>query len=248
MSGWMSRSIPLLVVVAIGCSSGVADDPILVLSSAEALEEGKRLMEEEKYRQARDYLIHAFEVEPNSAGGREALLLAADAYFLQGGEDNYIRAEGKYRDFQTRFPTSRDAAYVQYQIASSLIERLKKPDRDQTSTHDALTELQTVIELYPTSEYAAKARERIDEVRQLLAEHEMTIGYFYLRYRNYNGAKQRLEYLLENFPEYEHRDRALYLLGLTLFRSDQFEESEEAFERLRLEYPESTYVDEIPGA
>jgi outer membrane protein assembly factor BamD len=237
-----------LAVAGIACSSGIADDPILVLSSAEALEEGRRLMEEEKYRQARDYLTHAFEVEPNSAGGREALLLAADAYFLQGGEDNYIRAEGKYRDFQTRFPTSRRAAYVQYQIANSLIERLEKPDRDQTATRDALTELHTVIELYPTSEYAEQARGRIGEVRQRLAEHEMAIGYFYLRYRNYNGAKQRLEYLLENFPDYEHRDRALYLLGLTLYKSDQLEESAATFERLRTEYPGSAYIKEIPKA
>ena len=83
------------------------------------LAEGKRLMGEEKFQQARDYLTHAFEVEPNSAGGREALLMVADAYFMEDREDGYIRAEGKYRDFQTRFPTSQKAAYVQFQIADS---------------------------------------------------------------------------------------------------------------------------------
>ena len=57
-----------------------------------------------KYNKAGALLTHAFEVEPNSRSGREALLLAADAYFLHGGSDDYIKCEAKYRDFLNRFP------------------------------------------------------------------------------------------------------------------------------------------------
>ena len=248
----MRRRIGLAVVVlglaiaVVGCKSGIEDDPILVLSSAEALAEGKRLMGEEKYQQARDYLTHAFEVEPNSAGGREALLLVADAHFLQDREDGYIRAEAKYRDFQTRFPTSQKAAYVQYQIADSLMRRLEKPDRDQTATFDAMTEFHSVIELYPTSQFAPLAQEKIVEVRQHLAKHELAIGYFYFRSRNFNGAKLRLEYLLENYPEFESTDRVLYLLGMAFYKIEQTEESETAFDRLRNEFPDSEFINKIP--
>ena len=66
-------SVGLLIVVAligVGCGEGVENDPILRLSAKESLEQGKALMEQEKYIRAREYLIHAFEVEPNSAGGR----------------------------------------------------------------------------------------------------------------------------------------------------------------------------------
>lgn len=235
-----------IAVGAAGCRSGIENDPILVLSSAEALAEGKRLMAEEKYQQARDYLTHAFEVEPNSAGGREALLLVADAYFLQSREDGYIRAESKYRDFQTRFPTSQKAAYVQYQIADSLMRRLEKPDRDQTATFDALVEFRSVIELYPTSQFASQARDKIVEVRQHLARHELAIGYFNFRSRNFNGARQRLEYLLENYPEFERTDRVLYLLGMSFYKDKKVEESQTAFDRLRSEFPDSEFVTQIP--
>ncbi len=71
--------IAALVVTWAGCSSGPKSDPLLMLSSAEALAEGKALMEQGKYIRAREYLTHAFEVDPNSVGGREALLLEADA-------------------------------------------------------------------------------------------------------------------------------------------------------------------------
>ena len=249
MRGSIARvAVALIALVSVGCQSGIENDPILVLSSAEALAEGKRLMGEEKYMQAQDYLTHAFEVEPNSAGGREALLLVADAHFLRDREDSYIRAEAKYRDFQTRFPTSQKAAYVQFQIADSLMRRLEKPDRDQTPTFEALSEFQNVIELYPTSQFGAEAREKIGLIRQHLARHELAIGYFYFRSRNYNGARQRLEYLLENYPEFDSTDRVLYLLGMTFHKIENPEESAAAFARLRGEFPDSEYVGKIPNS
>jgi outer membrane protein assembly factor BamD len=236
----------VLVALGLGCSSGIKEDPILVLSSAEALEEGKKLMADGKHRLARDYLTHAFEIEPNSLGGREALLLAADAYYLEGGTDDLIRAESKYRDFQTRFPTSQRAGYVQFQIAECLSGRVEKPDRDQAATLQALEEYQTIVELYPTSQYVQRALEEMKSLRQILAAHELQIGRFYLRYGNLNGARLRLEYLLDNFPAYDDRDHALFLLGMTLRKARQTDESAAAFARLESEYPDSSYVGKIP--
>ena len=94
-------------------------------------------------------------MEPNSTIGRESLLLAADTYYLQGNNANYIQAEAKYRDFLNRFPTSEQSAYVQFQIANSLAKRMERPDRDQAVTRKALEAYQDLIRLYPTSEYAA---------------------------------------------------------------------------------------------
>ena len=159
-----------------------ADDPILRLSAEESLATGKELLAREKYARARPYFTHAFEVEPNSAVGREALLLAADTYYLEGGSANFVQAEAKYRDFLNRFPTSEQAAYVQFQIANSLAKRMEKPDRDQTVTRKALEAYQELVRLYPTSEYAAQAQEQIEVVRANLAEHEFVVGRFYLRY------------------------------------------------------------------
>ena len=174
-------SVGALIVVGLvggGCADGVEDDPILRLSARESLEQGKALMEEGKYARARDYLIHAFEVEPNSAGGREALLMVADAHYLQGGNQNFIKAEAKYRDYQNRFPTSEFAAYVQYRIASSLAQRTLKPDRDQSATRKALSAFDDVIRLFPTSEYVDEATSEVVRLRAILAESEFVKGVF----------------------------------------------------------------------
>lgn len=240
--------VALLSLTAVlgGCASRGAVDPILQLSAQEALARGKELMADEKYARARDYLSHTFEVSPNSEEGREALLLVADCFYLDGGRSNYIQAEAKYRDFLNRFPTSDRAAYVQFQIANSLAQRMGRPDRDLTATQEALEAYEELLRLYPTSEYAAQGREKMRLVRENLAEHEYIVGDFYLRYRLPSAAEKRFEYLLENYPAYSEKEKVLYKLGVSQARGRQPEEARETFERLAREYPESEYLARLP--
>lgn len=228
------------------CKSGPGTDPILRLSAQEALERGKELMAEEKYFRARDYLTHAYEVEPNSVAGREGLLLAADSFYKDGGRSNLVQAEARYRDFINRFPTSDRAPYAQFQIANSLAQRMGRPDRDLSATEEALTAYQDLIRLYPTSEYAAQAREKIRLVKENLAEHEFLVGDFYLRYRLPPAAVNRFEYLLENYPGYSEKDKVLYKLGVAYLEGRQPEKARETFDRLEREYPQSEYLAELP--
>jgi outer membrane protein assembly factor BamD len=257
----MNRPLPALLIaaaallpLAAGCKSGLGEDPILRLSASEALVAGKELMAAEKYARARRYLAHAFEVEPNSLSGREALLLLADSYYLDGGALNFVQSEAKYRDFLNRFPTSDQAAYAQFQIANSLAGRMEKPDRDQSATENALAAYQELIRLYPTSDYVAPAREKIGEVRERLAEHEFTVGSFYYRRGLQMAAIDRFEWLLEAYPDYDQRDKVLHYLGLAYAKSRNPEHSgkaDDVLERLRREHPDSPYVtrpsDEVPA-
>lgn len=235
-----------LATFGAGCKSADKVDPILQLSAEESLVRGKELLADGKHARARDFLNHAFEVSPNSVEGREALLLVADSYYLDGGRSNYIQAEAKYRDFLNRFPTSDRAAYVQFQIANSLAQRMGRPDRDLTATHEALDAYDDLLRLYPTSEYAAQGREKIRLVKENLAEHELMVGQFYLTYGLPRAAADRFEYLLENYPSYSEKDKALFHLGIAQSKGLLVAEARETFERLEREFPESRFVDQIP--
>lgn len=239
-------SIAILMPLA-ACRTSVADDPILRLSAEESLVKGKELLAREKYADARKYLAHAYEAEPNSSAGREGLLLAADTLFLQGGTQNLIQAEAKYRDFRNRFPTSDKAAYVQFQIGKSLAARMERPDRDQSDSQKALEAFQEVARLYPTSEFAEQAGTESKRVLDNLADHEFVVGLFYLRYGLPVAAVQRFEYLLNTYPEYAERDKVLYHLGRAYQRQQQPEQAAATFERLRTEFPQSPFVGEIEG-
>ncbi len=252
----MKSLLPILLVSALllpvaGCSGKRREDPILLLSAAEALEMGKALLAEEKYYKAERHLTHAFEVEPNSRSGREALLLAADALYLRGGPDNFIRCEAKYRDFLNRFPTSDRADYAQFQVANCLSQRVEKPDRDQKVTRKALDAYEELLRLYPTSTHLSEARQKIGEVIDLLAAHELTIGAFYLRYGKGAlcvAAIQRLEYAQEEYPSFSRMDAVLFHLGKAYLRCKREEDAQAAFAELRDDYPQSEYLDEAARA
>lgn len=251
MSSLITKRIAVLtflLLAAGACKSGrIREDPILRLSSAEALVEGKRLFEQGKYNKARPYLSHAFEVEPNSAGGRDALLMVADCYFEAGSQSDLIQAEAKYRDFQNRFPTSPKAAYVQYQIAQSLADRIEKPQRDQTATLKAKSALEELIRLFPTSEYADSAREKLDTVHERLAEHEFLVGHFYLRYGLPSAAATRFEGLLRDYPDSPIEDKTLFYLAKAYASLARPDDAQATWGRLRSDYPQSPWIAKIPA-
>ncbi len=255
-AGWLHRArLPLycalllaLGVGPMGCGGGgIENDPILRLSAAESLEQGKQLMEQGKYGQATKYLSHAFEVEPNSATGREALLLVADAHFAHGGPDNLVQAEAKYRDFLNRFPTSDRADYVQFQIGNALSARLERPDRDQKPTLEALDAFRELLRIYPTTEYRDEAEAKIGELLSLLAEHEFSVAFFYYRYGLPGASVNRLHYLLDTYPSYAEKDKAYFFLGQAYRKGGQEEKATEWFQRLRDEFPDSSYISDIPS-
>lgn len=253
-SSRLQRIAALCVVLVLSACSAGKEDPILRLSAQESLEQGKALMAEEKYRNAKEYLVHAFEVEPNSAAGREGLLLAADSLFLLGGFDQWVESERRYRDFINRFPTSPRADYAQFKAAQSLARRMEKPSRDQEVTRKAFSAFEDLIRLYPTSQYIPEARSEMKEVRQLLAEHEWVVAFYY--FRASGGGKRsrrlagpaiaRMEHLLENYPDYEQKDKIYAYLCRAHARIEQPEKAAEACATLRQTYPESTYLSKLP--
>ena len=234
-----------LAFATIGC--GKREDPILRLSAEESLTLGKQFLEEEKYARARRHLIHAFEVEPNSRSGREALLLAADALYFQGSTENYIKCEAKYRDFLNRFPTSDRSDYAQFKVAECLAARVERPDRDQEVTLDALEAYEELLRLYPDSEYLPEARQRMREMNDQLAAHELVVGSFYNRYGGTGicqAAIGRLDYLQESYPQFAEMDAALYNLVVAYSRCGQFDNAEETLADLRRRYPDSEFLDD----
>ncbi len=237
--------LTLLSTVACGRKR---DDPILRLSAGEALEIGKEFLEQKTYFKARRHLTHAFEVAPNSRSGREALLLAADAYFLHGGSDNYIKCEAKYRDFLNRFPTSDQADYAQFRVASCLARRVEKPDRDQKVTRDARQAFEELLRLYPTSEYLPEARQEIQVINDRLAAHELVIGDFYSDFYGQGicmATINRLEDLPEQYPTFSQMDAVHYHLGVAYRRCRQQDDADREFETLRRDYPDSQYVGKV---
>ena len=245
-----------VVALALGCAGGGKESPLLRLSAEEALAKGKDFMARKKWFPAREHLSHAFEIEPNSAIGREALLLVADAHFFEGGSQNFIKSEAKYRDFQNRFPTSERAGYAQFQIAASLARRVRRPDRDQSITREAMAAFDDLLRIYPSSEHVEESREQIRRLRGRLAEAEYIVGKY--NYRRglyakcgrvcYRAAIARIEGLLADYPDYEGKDKAYHIMTVAALGAGEREKADRFAELLRSEYSGSKYVGKIEKA
>ncbi len=247
------KPIGIVVVAAalstlVACSGKQRIDPILQLSTAEALIRGKELMGDKKYLRAQRYLDHAFESSPNSREGREALLLAADSLFYNGGTDNFIRCEAKYRDFLNRFPTSDRSDYAQFQVGNCLLKRIEKPDRDQEASRKALDAFEELLRLYPTSDYVEDGQSQIEAVLHNLAESEYLIAHFYVRYRLCQAAINRLDGLTYRFPNYGEPDKALFLLARAFDQCGEKEKADNAYAKLSEQSPQSPYLGQVPKA
>ncbi|MEM6793270.1 MAG: outer membrane protein assembly factor BamD [Acidobacteriota bacterium] len=236
-----------LAFLATACGGGARQDPILRLSAEEALDLGKGFLEQEKYDRARRHLIHAFEVEPNSRLGREALLLAADALFLRGGTESFIQCEAKYRDFLNRFPTSDRSDYAQFKVAACLAARAERPDRDQSTTRLALEAFGELLRLYPTSSYIPESRQRIRELTDQLAAHELIVAIFYNRYGGTgicDAAIARLEGVQADFPQFSRMDEALYQLVKAYGSCNQLDNATATLADLKRRFPDSEFLED----
>jgi outer membrane protein assembly factor BamD len=215
----------------------------LLTTPKEALfEKGKALIEKKKWEQGRKYLSFVFETYPNDPVGRDALLLVADSFVRQGGASAYTEARYRYRDYLNRYPDAPKRDYARYQFAYCSDKEHGKPDRDQTPTREAIQQYQALIREYPDSAYAGAARERVRQLIDLLAEHEFSVGYFYMRKGSLGSAMGRFSSVEERFPDYGAKDKLFYYQGRTLTRLGREDEAARYYSRLLEEYPQSDFA------
>src|SRR5262249_49608903 len=205
-------------------------------------EKGKALLEKKKYEEARKYLNHVFETYPNEQMGREALLLVADSYFKQKTTTGYTEARYRYRDYLNRYPGAPQRDYARYQFALCSDKEHEQPDRDQTSTREAIDQYRMLIREFPNSGYAGAARERIRQLTDLLAEHDFQIGYFYMRKGSTAAALSRFNQLEQTYPDYAAKDKLYYYQALAWDGLGGKDEAKRYYEKVVEAYPQSDFA------
>ena len=241
-----SISLVFLLTSACGSSGTKKPDKItqeLLNSPKDVLfEKGKALLAKKKFDDGRKYLNFVFETYPNDKEGRESLLLVADSYFRQAGTTGYTEARFRYRDYLNRYPGAPRRDYARYQFAVCYDKEHEKPDRDQTSTREAIQQYQVLIQEFPDSGYITIARERIRRLTDSLADHEFFVGYFYIRKGSPAAALGRFVGIEQRFPDYASRDKLFYYEAEALRKLGRKEEASRYYSRLIEEFPNSQYA------
>ena len=192
----------LVLAVAAGCST---KKPIV--PPDKLWTEGNDAFKDEAYQIAVERYKALLDQHPFDTNAEEAELKIGQAYYFS---QRYPEALAAFGDFERMHPTSPSLPEVEYHLGLAYLAQTSTSDRDQQPYTNALGYFRNIVDRFPSSPWAEKARLRMRECREALASHEAGITAYYLRQGNLRAAEARLRGLLTDYPETEATARALY--------------------------------------
>ena len=170
-------------------------------------------MKKGKYDVARLDLQTLLNTYPETEYAMRAKLAIGDTWYKEGGSAALTQAEGEYKDFITFFPNTPEAAEAQMKVGDIYFQQMEKPDRDPQNAVHAEQEYRTMIQDFPDSPLIPRAKQRLREVQEVLAQRQYEIGAFYATRENWPASIARLQTVADSYPLFSRSDMTLITLG-----------------------------------
>lgn len=247
-----TRALSLLLGLVAGCalltacSSVSRKPPVGTLEPDKFLwERGTKEINSKHWLTAREYFRQLMDSYPQSAYRADAKLGLADTYLGEGSSEAKVLAINEYREFISFYPTHARADYAQYKLGMSHFYQMYGPERDQTETREAITELKTMVVKYPNSALRPEALVHLREARDRLSDAEYRVAYFYVKTQKFAPAAiDRFNALLKDDPEYSRRDGAYFYLAQSLIKMNRPAEALPYLDKLVNEFEQSEFLGE----
>lgn len=169
--------------------------------------EAEKLVKVGRYILANEKLNRIRSKYPYSYYATFAELLGADVLFKQ---ENYAEAAAAYIVFKDFHPRHKKIDYVTWRIGESFYKQLPDThDRDLSSAFEAIKHFREVIRVFPKSEYAAKAKGRIEDCKSMIRAKEKYIADFYYKTDVYDAARFRYDNIIAEFQEPDIRAHSM---------------------------------------
>jgi len=167
-------------------------------------------------------------------------------------QKDYLMASHYFRTFASGFPHSRHVEDFLFLSAYCKYLESPRPSLDQTSTREAIQELQAFINRFPGSQRVEEANQLIDELRYKLETKRFESAMLYLDLEDYTAAITTFDSFIKDYPDTEYREQALFnilyanfqfaSLSIPQRQIERFRDVLEAYQRLVRLYPESQYL------
>ena len=178
-----------------------------------------------------------------------AKLAIADSFYLEGTTSSLIQAGQAYQDWLTFFPTDALADAAMLKVAETEMRQMGLSDRDITHARKAEQRLKALLQQYPQTKLRPEVMERLREVQDNLAMHNLQIARFYYesRYRvkkgGLKGSQDRLKEIVEKYPSFCLLDEVLFRLATTFQEEEEPDEAAKYYQQLVRDYPNSEFVE-----
>jgi len=237
-------ALALVAALAGGCAGKATTVPAGTVDADKFLfESGTEAAKDRKWLNAREYLRNLVDNYPQSPYRPDAKLALGDTYVSEKTTESLLLGANEFREFLTFYPTHQRADYAQLQLARSYMQQMLAPERDQSSTKDAVKEIEIFLQRFPNSALMPEARQMEREARDRLSEANYKVGYYYFRVKWYPGAIDRFRDVLATDPAYSNRDSVYYHLAESLYRTDKKTEALPYYERLLREFEKSEFLE-----
>jgi outer membrane protein assembly factor BamD len=227
--------------LSVSCSSNEkkTDTAEGAYAVAEDFEKAERFEEAlKRYQEVRNKF-------PYNRYATQAELAMADVYFKQ---ESFPEAQVAYQAFRDLHPKHPQIDYVIFQIGMSYFKQLPSTiDRDLSLAPQAIQYFEDLLRLFPASEKAKEAKEKITESRLMLAQKETYIADFYFRKEKYDSALNRYEELARNFSGLETEPKALARAALSAQFLGELEKARALMAELNKKYPDHPETREASG-
>ena len=179
-----------------------------------------------------------------------AKLAIADSFYLEGTTSSLIQAAQAYQDWLTFFPTDPLADDAMLKVAEAEMRQMGLSDRDITHARKAEQRLKALLQQYPQTKLRPTVEDRLREVQENLAMHNLVIARFYYESRylggrgsGLKGAQSRLKEIVDKYPCFSYNDEVLFRLATTYQNEEEPDEASKYYQQLVQSFPESEFND-----
>jgi len=210
-----------------------------------------------EYYNKKDY-SHALQLFDQLMGVMRATDKAQKIYYFYAysyyGQKDYTLASYYFKRYVTNFPNTKEAEECAYM--SAYCNALNSPEYslDQTTTHDAIKELQLFVNTYTASARIPECNDLIDKLREKLEYKDFKIAKLYYRMNDYSASITSFNNILKDYPETPHKEELLFLIFKSNYKyaNQSIEEKKKerhlkaiaAYNEFVQQFPASQYLSE----
>jgi len=237
----------------LGLFGGGGDDKYAELTGAAVagrdrvlFEEGAKQVRKGSFDTGRLLFATIINTYPDSAFLPLAKLAIADSFFLEGTTSSLIQAAQAYQDWLTFFPTDPLADNAMLKVAEAEMRQMGLSDRDISHARKAEQRLKALLQQYPKSSLRPVVENRLREVQENLAMHNLSIARFYgnkfiQQKGGLKGAQSRLKEIVDKYPCFSYNDEVLFRLASTYQAEEEPDEAAKYYQQLIQGYPDSEF-------
>ena len=192
-------------------------------------------------------------LEGRAAGTMLAQQAQLDLAYVYYRSNERAQSLATIERFLKLHPTSPAADYalylkglVNFNENLGLFGGLTKQDlseRDQQAARDSYQAFRQLVDRYPESTYAPDATLRMNYIVNSLANYEVHVARYYYRRGAYVAAANRAQKAVQEFQQSPATEEALYIMARSYDRLGLAQLRDDAERVLRLNYPQSGYIE-----